>query len=111
MLATRERHSHPSILTSALVVLGMTLTAAHAAAQVQGHMPGDVLDQHKISDTVGGFPAGLENNDELGFSMATLGDIDGDGFGDVAVGAHLDDDGGLNRGAVYVLRLNGQGGV
>ena len=34
------------------------------------------------------------------------GDLDGDGIGDIAVGALGDDDGGLNRGAVWVLFLD-----
>ena len=45
--------------------------------------------------------------------MASLGDLDGDGVGDLAVGARLDDDGGnppeADRGAVWVLFLDGVG--
>ncbi len=39
--------------------------------------------------------------------MGSLGDLDGDGVSDLAVGAFADDDGGLNRGAVWVLFLDG----
>ena len=39
--------------------------------------------------------------------MAALGDLDGDGVGDLAVGALGDDDGGSARGAVWVLFLDG----
>ncbi len=36
-----------------------------------------------------------------------MGDLDGDGVGDLAVGAHGDDDGGPLRGAVWMLFLDG----
>jgi hypothetical protein len=43
-------------------------------------------------------------NDQMGRSVAALGDVDGDGCDEVAFGASGDDTGGLsNQGAVYVL--------
>ena len=39
--------------------------------------------------------------------MGSLGDLDGDGVSDLAVGAWFDDDGGTDRGAVYILFLDG----
>ena len=39
-------------------------------------------------------------------SLSSAPDSDGDGLPDIAVGARNDDDGGSNRGAVYVLFLN-----
>lgn len=39
--------------------------------------------------------------------MASLRDLDGDGIGDLAMGAFGDDDGGSNRGAAWVLFLDG----
>ena len=43
--------------------------------------------------------------------MAALGDLDGDGLADLAVGAIRDDDGGgdprADRGAVWILFLDG----
>ncbi len=41
--------------------------------------------------------------------MTSLGDLDGDGVQDLAVGASSDDDGGFSRGAVWILFLNGNG--
>ena len=61
----------------------------------------------KITDGLGGLPTGtLSNSDLFGFSMASLGDLDGDGILDLAVGAPGDSIDGLNRGAVYLLTLN-----
>ena len=72
---------------------------------------GTVKSHQKISDTQGGFTGILDDFDNFGMSAASLGDLDGDGVGDLAVGAHHDDDGGLDRGAVWVLFLNTDGTV
>lgn len=74
---------------------------------------GDVLSVRKISDTRGGFQGVLDDYDEFGGSVAFLGDLDGAGpsVGAIAVGAVGDDDGGLDRGAVYVLLLDATGAV
>ncbi len=72
---------------------------------------GTVKSHQKISDTEGGFLGVLDNADSFGISVASLGDVDGDDVVDVAVGAFLDDDGGTNRGAVWVLFLNTDGTV
>ena len=61
----------------------------------------------KITDGLGGLPTGiLSNSDLFGFSIASLGDLDGDGIFDIAVGAPGDSTSGLNRGAIYLLTLN-----
>ena len=44
-------------------------------------------------------------------SAAGIGDLDGDTIPDVVVGADGDDDGGPDRGAVYVLFMNANGTV
>ena len=54
-----------------------------------------------------GYP--LEGGDRLARSSAALGDIDGDGTPDVAVGTSRDGDGANHAGAVYVLNLNADG--
>ncbi len=93
----------PTALTAALV-----LTAPGPAAA----QPGWVLSHQKISDTQGGFPPGeLDDEDLFGWSAAALSDLDGDGVVDLAVGAPLHDDGGTDRGAVWVLFLNTDGTV
>ena len=64
----------------------------------------------KISATSGGF-VGIGNNHRFGASVTSLGDFDGDGIGDIAVGAPRSPGNGLNRGAVYILLLNANGSV
>jgi len=72
---------------------------------------GTVKGQQKISSTQGFFGTGLSNNNQFGHDVANIGDLDGDGITDIAVGAWLDDDGGTDRGAVWVLFLNADGTV
>ncbi|MCZ6734458.1 MAG: hypothetical protein O7C65_01550, partial [Planctomycetota bacterium] len=68
---------------------------------------GTVKSHQKISDMQGGFTGILDDVDLFGWAVASLGDLDGDGVGDLAVGARHDDNGGPNRGAVWVLFLDG----
>ena len=68
--------------------------------------PGTVLNFQKISQTQGGFSVTLDDGDRFGGNVAALGDVDGDGIDDLAASAANDDDGGTNRGAVYILFLN-----
>ena len=58
--------------------------------------------------SAGGGPL-LRDNDRFGISATSLGDLNGDGVGDLVVGASGDDDGGFDRGAVWILFLNTDG--
>jgi hypothetical protein len=71
---------------------------------------GTVKSSTKIASGTNGGPA-LANYDFFGVSVASLGDLDGDGVADLAVGATGDDTGGFNGGAVHVLLLNANGTV
>ena len=53
---------------------------------------------------------GEDADDEAGCSVAGLGDVNGDGFGDLLIGALNDDDGGTNAGAAYFV-LGGASGT
>ena len=81
------------------------LGAAASSAQVL------VQDFQKLSATQGQLVRVLDNEDEFGKAVARLGDLDGDGVDDLAVGAPLDDDGADNSGAVWILFLDGKGAV
>ena len=73
-----------------------------------------VQSVQKISSLQGGFTeagGSLDISDLFGSSMASIGDLNGDGVPDLAVGAYYDDDGGNRRGAVYVLLMNADGTV
>jgi hypothetical protein len=64
---------------------------------------GTVKSHRKIDAHEGGFTGELAIADFFGQSIAALGDLDGDGIGDVVTGAIGDDDGGPDKGAVWFL--------
>jgi hypothetical protein len=59
----------------------------------------------KISDTEGNFLGVLSDDDRFGKSISSPGDLNGDGIPELVVGTLTDDDGGIGRGAVWVLFL------
>lgn len=89
--------------TTAIVALVLALTFADALA-----LPPEVLSTSDLSVQL---PAAPEFLDGFGASVAVVGDVDGNGVVDVAVGVPADNDGGTDRGAVYVLLLDGSGSV
>ncbi len=79
--------------------------------RLNSKIPQRVRSHQKISDTEGGFTGILDNNDYWGRNVSSIGDLDGDGVVDLAVGSRYDDDGGTDRGAVWILFLNSDGTV
>ena len=67
---------------------------------------GTVRTHQKISDTAGTFSAPFLNQDHFGWAVAGIGDLNGDGVEDLAVGAELDQDGGSRRGAVSSTKID-----
>jgi len=53
----------------------------------------------------------IEFDDFFGHDVELIGDLDGDGVTDIAVGSPYDNDGGNSNGAVYILFLNPDGTV
>ena len=66
---------------------------------------GTVKAVETISATSGGLTGPLEANDGSGSALAPLGDLDGNGTTNLAIGAWGDDDGGNARGALYIVNL------
>jgi len=64
----------------------------------------------EINDTTTNGPV-LADSDSFGFSVANIGDLNGDGVNDLAVGAYSDDGDGSNRGAVHIMFMNTDGSV
>ena len=93
----------------------LLLCAAAAFVPTAGEVPPPstevIKSCAKLSDTSGGFTGTLNNNDYLGKSVASLGDLDGDDVPALVVGAWRDDDGGDRRGAVWILFLDSDGSV
>jgi hypothetical protein len=55
-------------------------------------------------DTIGRRIAGVAMADQAGVAFEGAGDVDGDGYDDLLVGAAFGDDGDQNGGAAYLLR-------
>jgi len=72
---------------------------------------GTVKDNQKINGSEGGFGGTLNNGDRFGSSVTCMGDLNGDGVSDLAVGAELSDVGGGAAGAVWILFMNADGTV
>lgn len=72
---------------------------------------GKVRQQQKIADDTGGFGGELNDGDGFGSAVANIGDLNGDGIPDLAVGASHDDKGADNAGAVWILMMNIEGKV
>jgi hypothetical protein len=71
---------------------------------------GTVKNEQEISgDGSGGFTGTVDDYDRFGASLASPGDINGDGTNDLAVGSLVDEDGGDDRGAVWILFLSSDG--
>jgi hypothetical protein len=75
--------------------------------------PGDVNDVYVLflnaDGTVRTHQRVVGPASDFGVACAGVGDLNGDGTPDSAIGAPFDDDGGVNRGAVWILLLQPDG--
>ena len=62
-----------------------------------------IVDLTSLSGPEGFIIQGDVAGDEAGRSVSSAGDVNGDGFDDLIVGARLGDDGGANAGEAYVV--------
>ena len=72
---------------------------------------GSVRTRTTVASGLGGFGGALDAGDRFGIGVEGLGDLDGDGIGDLVVGADGDDDGNGDSGAVWILFLRRDGSV
>ena len=72
---------------------------------------GTVRREVAIAENLGGFVGPLALRATFGYSLASVGDLDGDGVPDLAVGAPVARTFSTARGSVYVLFLNADGTV
>ncbi|MFT7464248.1 MAG: hypothetical protein ACI9EF_002597 [Pseudohongiellaceae bacterium] len=86
----------------------LAISAQDVGAQA---LPSVVIDQFEICEGLAGFGGNLDPVDAFGYAVEAIGDLDGDGIPDLAVGTDLDDDGGNFTGAVWILFLNSDGTV
>ena len=94
----------------ARVSLSLVLLALCSAA-VRTQSPGEIVAEQKISETAGGFTGDLGPFDNFGTSIASLGDLNGDGVTDLVVGASHNGDGNPLAGGVWVLFMQADGTV
>ncbi len=87
-------------------VAAVLLLSLPAGAQL-----GWVLDGVKIYDGGGGFGGPVDERDEFGTSVAVLGDVDGDGVPDLAVGGAGQMIWSEGPGSVWILFMNPDGTV
>ena len=71
---------------------------------------GSVDSTVEINDSTENGPD-LNSNDAFGESVENLGDLDGDGVNDLAVGASKDNANGNNDGTIYIIYMNTDGSV
>ena len=71
---------------------------------------GSVDSTVEIDDSTANGPV-IVDADNFGTSIANMGDLDGDGVNDLAVGMWLDDGEGTNRGVIHIMYMNTDGSV
>lgn len=71
---------------------------------------GTVKSERRLTSGVSGMPT-LDAGDQIGASLESVGDLDGNGVNDLLTGAIRDDDGASNAGAIYLLLMNKDGTV
>ena len=87
---------------SFILVIGLLITLVIDPAD--GHYGMDT-DLHSVNASF----IGEDASDASGFSVAGAGDVNGDGYDDILVGAYHDSDGGSRAGQTYLILGNRTG--
>ena len=74
-----------------------------------GNGPRQVVDLAAFDASLGFIVISDIAGDGIGFSVSEAGDVNGDGFADIILGASRGDDGGIDAGEAYVLFGTDQG--
>lgn len=88
---------------------GVQITPSFGSVVNNGAADRQVVDLTFLAAMRGFIIQGDEANDRAGRSVSLAGDVNGDGFDDVIIGADGGDDGGGNAGEAYVI-FGGAGG-
>ena len=92
-------------------LVGIVLLSLSSIVRAAPGDPGTVDTYQKIADNTGGFNVTLTDGDTFGSSVVEIGDLNGDGIPDLAVGAPSDDTGANQAGAAYILFMKADGTV
>jgi FG-GAP repeat protein len=94
-----------------MALIRSSFLLALLSSSALGAQVGTVQSARKINDAHGGFTGVLADDDYFGLSVTSLGDLDGDGLSELAVGAPWSGNGGEKRGTVWILFLASDGSV